>query len=317
MLENANLSPTEGVIGAYEAQFNAIRQLVCSELQEQGAEYCMAVQKLVRTCLSGNLEIANLAELHCHNLQTRFNVCRAKLASHTNSNAMFAIGDNMLMVNFDLGKPANALQSAKFMKPATYDSQIAVAEQLLLLQQIKALLVEPISEASIAIPYNQCMSQVANARKQLNEIKASLAATIESRAFTAFEFTEGLSLYTLNFSDDMSMLFWDRYTITEQTVKSYYVEQHCIVEHVVTGDIEPEKFIYLHKPSKNSMARFLAERLVCLTELIRPEANTEAGNSKPIITVDVDEDEPFTEEELRENGWTEEEIIEYLNTHAN
>lgn len=319
---NQDLRPTDGPTGTYELQFQAIRQLVCNELQQKGAEYAMSVQKLVRTCLNANLEIANLTERHSNNILARFRCCHAKLVNHTNFNAMYSIDNRMLLVDFDLAHSKYAVLGAKFMTPSVFDSQVSIASELLLLKTLQLLLTEQIDEASIAIPYEQCMTAVANARKQLNEIRELLSETIRSRAFTAFDFSNGLSLYTVNYSDDMSMLFWDRYTIVDQTMKSYYIEQHCIVEHTITGDIEAERFICLHKPSKNSMAQFFADRLVCLTDMVRPTPNVEAneaslqGNAINETNDDEEDDFDFTDEELIDAGMTEDEIIAYRKEHG-
>ena len=310
--------PTEPQVGTYQSQFESIRQLVCSELQAAGAEYTMSVQKLVRTCLNANLELSNIAEQHCNNILQRFRACKAKLVNHTNVNAMYDIDGKLLLVDFDLSKHDHSVLSAKFMQPSVFDCQLAVTSELLLLRQLQCLLTEHVND-NIAVSWQQCMNSVSMAKRQLERSREILRTTIESRAFTAFNFEPGISFYTLNFSDDMSMLFWDRYTITECTAKSYYVEQHCIVEHTITGDIEEERFITLHKPSKNSMAQFFADRLVCLTDMVRPIPNVKSESVVPVQVVNAEDDEDdefFTDEELIEQGFTEAEIEEYHQTHV-
>jgi hypothetical protein len=205
------------------------------------------------------------------------------------------------------------------MEPAVFDGQYSVVAQLLLLKQIQFLLQEPIDDLSIGIPFRHAMDAVASARKTLNDNRSMLETTIASRAYTAFDFDIGMSLYTLNFSEDMTMLFWDRYTISNVTMKSYYVEQYCIIEHTLTGDVEPERFIALHKPSKNSLAQFLAARLCCLTSMVRPVPNSEAKEFTPLPVVKLDdneeEDELFTDEDLIDMGMNEEQIAEYHRIH--
>lgn len=303
--------PTETQIGTYQAQFENIRNMVCAELQSCAAEYTMSVQKLVRTCINANLEIANLAEQHCQNILQRFKACHAKLVNHTTNNAMYDIDGKMLLVDFDLSSAEHSIIGARFMKPSVFDSQLSVASELLLLKQLQVLLVEPIDDNAIIVPYNQLRNSMSMARKQLNRSREVLQALIQSRAFTAFDFKPGLSLYTLNFSEDLSMLFWDRYTIIETTMKSYYIEQHCIVEHTITGDVEPERFIDLHKPSKNSVAQFLADRLTCLIDLVRPAATIAATQPDAVREEITEDDEEFSDEDLIEMGMSVEEIQEY------
>lgn len=324
MTENDNIStppvdnPIDGVVGTYEAQFNTIRAVVLADLQRQGSEYAMSVQKLVKVCISANLEISLMAERHCMNILQKFRACRAKLVNHTNHNAMFSIDDKSLLVDFDLSKPSHSILLAKKMQPDVYATNLDIQSNLLLLKQIQALFAEQIDEANIAIPYRQCMTRVAEARRRLDESKEMLQAQIQSRANTAFDYEPGLSLYTLNFSDDMSMMFWDRYTITQVTAKSYYIEQHCIIEHTISGDIEPERYIAIHKPSKNNTAQFFAERLACLTSMVRPEPNVEATEHTDVNdTIDDAEDaeEFYSLAELVEMGWSESDIADYKANH--
>lgn len=312
--------PTENHIGTYQAQFENIRNLVRAELESAGADYTMSVQKLVRTCINANMEITALAERHCRNVLERFKACRAKLVNHTNRNALFNIDGKNLLVEFDLAHSEHSIMTARQMEPAVFDGQYSVTAQLLLLKQIQFLLQEPIDDVNIVIPFRRSMDAVASARKALNDNRELLETTIASRAYTAFDFDIGMSLYTLNFSEDMTMLFWDRYTISNVTMKSYYVEQYCIIEHTITGEVEPERFIALHKPSKNSLAQFLASRLCCLTSMVRPVPNTDVKEFTPLPVVKItddesEEDELFTDEDLIDMGMTDEQIAEYHRIH--
>lgn len=309
-------SPTESQVGTYQAQFETIRANVCGELQSLAADYAMSLQKHVKICIGANLELNNLAERHCNNILQKFRACRANLVNHTNTSAMFEIDGKMLLVDFDLANSGHSILGARFVQPSVYDSQLAVTSGILLLRQIQQLLMEPIDDANIVVPYEQSMNAVRASKQKLSDTRSLLHEMIASRAFTAFNFEVGLSLYTVNYSEDMSMLFWDRYTITNVTAKSFYVEQHCIVEHIITGDIEPERFIEVHKPSKNSMAQFFADRFACLTSMVRPQPNVEGqAYAEPAMPTDDDEDDYFTDEELIDMGWTEEEIAEYHETH--
>jgi hypothetical protein len=309
-------NPTVGSVGTYEAQFNTIRAVVLADLQRQGSEYAMSVQKLVKVCISANLEISLLAEKHCKNILQKFRACRAKLVNHTNYNAMFSIDDKALLVDFDLSKPGHSILCARKMQPDVYATNLDIQSNMLLLKQIQVLFSEQIDDASIAIPYRQCMDSVAEARRQLDANKEMLHAQIQSRANTAFEFEPGLSLYTLNFSDDMSMMFWDRYTITQSTAKSYYIEQHCIIEHTISGDVEPERYIAIHKPSKNNTAQFFADRLACLTSMVRPEPTVQPSEQPVEVHEEPDDNEEYyCLAELVEMGWSDKDIADYKANH--
>jgi hypothetical protein len=297
-IEKVNATLT-GCTGVYQQKFESIRNGVTADLQRAGAEYVMSVQGLVKTCIGSNLELANLAELHCKYLVNRMRKCNAKLLNCTTSNAIIEIDGKAMIIEFDLSKSQACIQSAKHIKPIAFGDNLDIMSELMLLKYLQVFMNEPIDDANIVVPYNQLMNSVAGAKSRLNESKNILAATILSRAFTAFDFQPGMNFYTLNFSDDLSMLFWDRYAITEMTMKSYYVEQHCIIEHTVTGDVEQERFICVHKPSKNSMASFLSTRLACLTDMVRPVPTVDTVTEVKVDLAD-DEDEPFTDEEAFE-----------------
>lgn len=294
--------PTQALSGTYEAQFASIRADICARLQTLGAEYAMCVQKLVRTCIMTGMQINALAELHAKNIARKLKSCNVDLVNFTNCNAMLNIDGWGVLVTFDLSKPGNSILTAKYIQPLEFNTQADVTVHALTLRYLQALMLEPIDDTNIVVPYAQLRNAVAEAKRDLANRKAMLHETIRSRAFTAFDFEPGMSFYTVNYSDDMSMIFWDRYTITDATAKSYYVEQHCIVEHIISGDIEPERYIALHKPSKNSMAMFLADKLACLTALTRPAPTVDAipTTEVPVVetVADEDDDEGFTEEEL-------------------
>lgn len=290
--------------GTYLAQFNNIRQTVLGNLQKLGADYAMSVQRLVKTCLGSNLEMHNLAALHCKYIADAFKTSSVQILNHTNSNALLSVDDKDILVTFDLSNAKQSIITAERLQPAKFTGQFDLQSEQLLLKQLQVLMLRPIDEANIVIPYEQVVNNVVLAKAKLHDDKITLQENIRARAFTAFEFKPGMSLYTLNYSDDMSMLFWDRYTIVDATMKSYYIEQHCIVEHTISGDVEPERFIDLHKPSKNSMAGFLADRLVCLLDMSRPVATVDEAKSEVPhkVVVDAEEDEPYTDDELRAMG---------------
>lgn len=263
-------NPVNESVGTYSAQFESIRQVVFQDLQRAGSEYCMNVQKLVKACVSSNLEIFSLAKLHALNIQKRFANQSVKLLNHTVSNAMYEIDGRLFLIEFNLDLPSQSIVSAKYMQEVSFHNHFDCISAALLAKHCQVLIITPIND-EIAIKYEQLKSNIKSSRLSLVKSKKMLQETIYRRAFTAFDFSIGMSFYTLNYSDDMSMIFWDRYTIVDITAKSFYVEQHCIVEHFVTGDVESERFIALHKPSKNSMSAFLANRLACLTDMIRPQ----------------------------------------------
>lgn len=298
-IEKVNSTLT-GCTGVYQQAFENVRAGVAADLQYAGAEYVMSVQGLVKTCIGSNLELANLAELHCKYLVNRMRKCNAKLLNSTTSNAIIEIDGKSMIIEFDLSKSQSCIQSAKHIKPVAFGDNLDIMSELMLLKYLQVFMNEPIDDANVVIPYNQLMNSVASAKARLNESKNVLAATILSRAFTAFDFQPGMNFYTLNFSNDLSMLFWDRYVITETTMKSYYVEQHCIIEHTVTGDIEQERFICVHKPSKNSMAAFLSTRLACLTDMVRPTPTVDTVTEVEVSKDTDDEDELYTDEEAFE-----------------
>lgn len=287
------VNPVTQNVGQYSAQFESIRQSVYQDIQRAGSQFCMNVQQLVKNCVASNIGIYNLAKLHAVKIEKHFGD-GVKLLNHTVSNAMFDIGcGNMLLVEFDLANASQSIISAKHLNEVKFMNNYDCISEALLAKRCQFLMARPISD-DIIIQYEQYQNQLITSRVELAKSQKLLRETILHRAFTAFEFIEGLSFYTLNFSDDMSMLFWDRYTVTDITAKSYYVEQHCIVEHIVTGDVEPERFIFLHKPSKNSMAAFLSAKLACLTEMVRPQPTL----YREQIAEQVHDEAPEYEEEL-------------------
>lgn len=305
-----NVPENPGAIyGTYQAEFESIRAKTRSDLQELASKHVMTVRQMVNTCINTNAQIANLAQLHAKQIEEKFRQhTDTQLINYTNSNAMFNVNGHQLLATFDLNQPGVCIQSAKFIHPMSFHGQAEVQDTLLAIRMLQILMMTPIDDTHIVIPYQQLANAKYNAKHELQKSKDMLSQTILARAMTAFDFEPGLSFYTVNHSDNMDMLFWDRYTITQSTAKSYYVEQHCIVEHTITGDIEPERYIALHKPSKNSMPMFLAERLACLTELVRPEPTVElpaeAQTEVPVVetTADDDEDERWTRAELIEQG---------------
>lgn len=318
-MENKFSEQTNAVTSTFAAQFASIRADVCNRLQTLGAEYAMSVQKLVRTCIMTNMQIASLAELHAKNITKGLHSCNATLVNFTNCNAMINVDGMRLLVTFDLSKPGNGIQTAKYMEALQLATQADIATHILTLKCLQVLMLTPIDDANIVVPFEQLKLSVIDAKRELSERKTVLQETIRSRSNTAFDYQPGMSFFTVNYSDDMSMIFWDRYTIVEMTAKSYYVEQHCIVEHIISGDIEPERFICLHKPSKNNIAAFLADHLACLTALTRPTANVELSETSEVPVVssadadeyaeededaleDMSDDDKFTVEELAAMG---------------
>lgn len=282
--------------GSCQAAFEAIRERTFGRLQELGADYVMTVKNLIQTSLASSLEINSLAKKHAMLIAKHFESCNCRLVNYTNNNAMLSFDElHQMLVRFDLDQSERSILSAEFLQPHKYFDQYSVVKDKLVLAKLQSLMLEPISDTQIVIPYTRVQANIKQIKQQLNERREVLYNEIYHRAFTAFKFEDGLSFYTLNFDENMTMLFWDRYTIVQSTAKSFYINQFCIVEHIISGTVEPERFIAQWKPSKNAMRDFLAERYACLTTLVRPNPTVEVSETEvPAVAPEVNTDDDNT-----------------------
>lgn len=268
----ANLGFSENRISPYLEQFNDIRCRVKEDLNDIGNRYVASVYDTTRGTLELTIKQHYLAREHAKLLLQK--LCgiefTGKVLNSTIYNAMLEIEGLVVLVDFDLfsDKPVFVSNLRPIRNPNFSDSKqiqkfIAILDSLELMIG-KSYETEEIKE------FKTLLKEKHKLDAELHVLQNELRETINARLVTAYDLAPGLEFYTLAVSEDKSMLFWDRYEIVNDTAKSLYIEQHCIIEHCFSGIIEQEKFITLHKPSKNSVAWFLSTRLACLTELQRP-----------------------------------------------
>lgn len=264
-------------VGIYEMQFNAIRGAVAGDLQSAGSQYMQLVLDYVHNGIKTRLQMQELAKAHASNVAKVFD-SDATVLSATQTSAVLKLNSGLLMLKYDLASSIAAATSVAMQRPLVFNDSLDCTTLIMEARQIQKLLDTPIDDVLIG-DYHACLEQLEQSKASIDAMRAKLFDLIRARAFTAFEFDQPFSLYTLNFSDDMTMLFWDRFTITGGNAKSTYIEQYCTVEHVLSGEVEPERFIALHKPVKNSVPWFLAARYACMTELQLPVATINAEST--------------------------------------
>jgi hypothetical protein len=251
----------------YLTQFQNIRDNAKVELRKLGLNHIAAVQDTVLTCLAAILEERSIVKAYCHEILERLRCNDSdKLLSTTLHNCVLSIDKVQVLVTFDI---TDKVKSISFLNHVNIKDSVDLKLYSTLCENM-AKVIDLETPSDLALRYDQITTRRHKILTDMQESRQKVKTTVKARICTVYDLVPGLSFYTLNYSEDMSMLFWDRYTIVNETAKSFYIEQHCIVESLIRGEVEPERYITMHRPSKNQVPIFLSERHACLDEMERP-----------------------------------------------